>query len=84
MMSELTTKIRVPAGQVSYSYNLSFMRYKGEYMSPPLCKMGPKNNPCKIWLSRLSIDSIIVETNNEYVNKPSSSLLYTVSSKNKV
>ena len=46
--------------------------------------MGPKNNPCKIGLSRLSIDSIIVETNNEYVNKRSSSLLYTVSSKNEV
>ena len=29
MTSELTTKLGVPVGQVSYLYNLSFMIYQG-------------------------------------------------------
>ena len=36
MSSELTTKLGVSGGQVSSSYNLSFMRYLGAYMPPPV------------------------------------------------
>ena len=43
-MSELTTKVRVPVGQVSSSYNLLFKNIQ--------CKIECKNTPCKIGLNK--------------------------------
>ena len=44
LMSELTTKVRVPVGQVSSSYNLLLKNVP--------CKIECKNTPCKIGLNK--------------------------------